>query len=185
MNVSIEKFGLDHWSTLLYVECRCVDHDGKPRLENMRCDRSRHPMFGDGRGACLPTRLAGGEELFEHDDWDCVDDLEKAGIVLNVGTGVNPRWKLTDLGWEIAGRLRRNRAEGKSDGEFSLKTFQEQAFAALANYYEAAIVVDFEVEGHAIGLFTEDLNGDGRERLAVGDGLNATLRAALTLIGKE
>lgn len=65
------------------------------------------------------------------------------------------------------------------------RSFQERAFYVLANYYEAAIVVDFDVDEHAVGLFTEDLNGDGRQRIAVGDGLDAALRAAMTMIGKE
>lgn len=91
--ISPERFGRDHYSTLLYVECRAVDHGGRLDHDRMRCDLSRHPvMAGAGRvaaalgkpdGRAYPTVLrAGGgaaAELANHDDYDCLDDLAAAG----------------------------------------------------------------------------------------------------------
>lgn len=137
MNVPIELFGRDHWSTLLYVETRCVDYGGNLQRENMRCDPKRHPQFAHTNdGSRYVTRLRvphpmpietlralaveGGNitNLPDHDDWDCVDDLAAAGLLENIGTGANPKFRLTDKGWAFASRLRRWRAEKKAVAEF-------------------------------------------------------------------
>lgn len=116
-----EQWGRDHRSLLLYLETICVDHSGVVGFENgrgfshMRCDATRHPYRGGdpyrGEHQPGPTRLADGTKLQDHDDWDCLDDLEAAGLVENVGTGANPVVKLTAAGWTEAHRLRRTRAE--------------------------------------------------------------------------
>ena len=119
-------WGKDHWSTLLYVECRCVDHKGWPNHPNMRTDFSRHPgyaraVLGMHSAEKYPTRLRHGTEgvlLTDHDDWDCVEDMEAAGLVQAVGTGSNPRWKLTELGHTVAGKLRAHKAQGQGSGTF-------------------------------------------------------------------
>lgn len=41
--VPVEMWGKDHWSTFGYIETRCVDHDGVPDREHMRCDTDLHP----------------------------------------------------------------------------------------------------------------------------------------------
>lgn len=118
--ISRDRWGKGHLSLLLYVETVCVDHagvmgygDGKG-FAQMRCDDGRHPhRRGDPyRTPHKPgnTRLANGEEIGDHDDWDCLDDLEAAGMLENVGTGVNPVIRLTEDGWAEAHKLRRQRA---------------------------------------------------------------------------
>ncbi len=141
-------WGHDHWSTLAYVEARCVDHDGYIGNENMRtCPR--HPQFagrfvpskqkamrgtpGDSRVTTeYPTRIVGGLSIAPHDDWDCLRDMEDAGMLrirsprnrewwevepgrargpLSVGDGiptepVTVRVSLTPLGRAVAGQLR-------------------------------------------------------------------------------
>jgi hypothetical protein len=110
--VSIDLFGKDHWSALAYAECRIVDNKGIPTLSHMRCDPRRHPglvhrLPFDAIGSKeYPTILAGGALLFSHDDWDCIDDLEAAGLMQIKGTGIHPVWKLTQQGLEIAAKLR-------------------------------------------------------------------------------
>jgi hypothetical protein len=42
-----------------------------------------------------PTRLRNDVELSDHDDWDCLDDAEAAGLIESAGTGINPTYKLT------------------------------------------------------------------------------------------
>lgn len=119
-----ERWGRDHFTTLLYVETVCVDGDGQPRAEKMRSEpgRPRRGKVGErafdppGR---YPTRLKDGD-LFGHDDWDCVSDMEHAGLIEWGGTGLQPILKLTDYGWLVAGALRRARAEGINSSNFVL-----------------------------------------------------------------
>jgi hypothetical protein len=100
--VQIRRWGKDHWTTFAYVETRWVDHRGMLSHDQMRCDRQRHPMFysakrrpilfgTDADGAKYPTRLKtetraadgrwGMVELTGHDDYDCLDDAIREGLV--------------------------------------------------------------------------------------------------------
>lgn len=96
------RWGKDHWTTFAYVETRWVDHRGMLGHDHMRCDRQRHPAFysakrravmlgTDADGAKYPTRLKtetpgedgrwGVAELRGHDDYDCLDDAIREGLV--------------------------------------------------------------------------------------------------------
>lgn len=102
--VPMARFGKDHWSTFAYIETRIVDYRGKLAADSMRCDRDRHPGlhsvrhhsagYGDRK---YPTRLKteqpnptlpgaaprwGLVEIADHDDYDCVDDLIAAGLLV-------------------------------------------------------------------------------------------------------
>ncbi len=100
--VPIARWGRDHWTTLAYVETRWVDHRGMLSHDQMRCDRQRHQMFyaakrrpimlgTDADGAKYPTRLKtetpgedgrwGVVELPGHDDYDCLDDAIREGLI--------------------------------------------------------------------------------------------------------
>lgn len=133
MSVSIKNFGKDHWSTFAYIETRCMDYKGVPDREHMRTDPDRHPgLVGfrvaqayEGMHKKYPTRLKGGYELFDHDDWDCVDDLEAAGLLEINGTGINPVYKLTDEGHEIIKQLRKFKSEGGNFADFVPKLGDE------------------------------------------------------------
>jgi len=119
LSVPIEKFGKDHWSTFAFLETRCVEYKGSIAIEKMRCDPDWHPQYVHlGTFKKYPTILRGGEELPDHDDWDCVDDLEAAGLLEQVGTGENPRVRLTPYGWGVAGRIRAYKAVGGTFAEF-------------------------------------------------------------------
>lgn len=138
--VPMELFGRDHWSTLLYLETRCVDHGGKPAIAHMRCDPHRHPDLAHTKWTeDIPTR-AKGYSLAKHDDWDCVEDLIAAGLLRRlprtpaakalsteeyasrmqerraITVGV---YTLTDEGWRVVGQLRRYRAEGGNSDKFT------------------------------------------------------------------
>lgn len=95
-----QEWGRDHWTTLLYVETRAVDHDGILDTQYMR---PRHPQY--------PTILKGGVRQEEgHGDYDCLNDMLDAGLITVEGSW-NNKISLTDLGWNIAGQARRHRAE--------------------------------------------------------------------------
>lgn len=123
MPVPVENFGKDHWSTLLYVESRCVDYEGRPDRAHMRTDVDRHPHLRGQRNSHktkYPTQIRDGV-LPDHDDWDCVEDLIAAGFMEDLGTGVQPLWKLTPKGWKVAGALRQHRAKGDACATFRVK----------------------------------------------------------------
>lgn len=141
--ISVEKFGKDHWSLLAYVESCCVDgSDGIGRLDRtrMRCNEALHPMLvgtlrvpSFGWSQSYGTRLAGyfqfdhyqdvkkaieaGFLLPEHDDWDCLEDLEGAGFVEIISL-VNGRAKMTQFGQNVAGALRSFKAQGGKFADF-------------------------------------------------------------------
>jgi hypothetical protein len=92
------------------------DHGGVVRRENLRVIHRRHPAFAHegGDASKYPTRLRGGQKLADHDDWDCIEDFEVVGLAENVGTGVNPVYRLTDKGREVAGLTRGRAGRGQS-----------------------------------------------------------------------
>ena len=121
MRVSPDRWGKDHWSTFAYIEGRCVDHRGIPQPMNIQTNQNRHPGMGNNlNGEDYSIRLANGEELpgDQYDEWDCLDDMEAYGLLENVGTGINRRYRLTDTGKRIAGQLRGHKADGKNFASF-------------------------------------------------------------------
>jgi len=121
--VEIGRWGRDHWSLLLYLETRCVDHRGEIDLRHMRCDSDRHPGLAVnhpplGMDKKYPTRLVDGVELHDHDDHDCFYDLEEAGLISDIGTGIHPVARMTESGSKLAAELRAWRAAGKSTSAF-------------------------------------------------------------------
>jgi len=140
----VEKFGKDHWSLLAYVESCCVDGTngrGHLRRDRMRCNPKSHRlMAGPYSSSDLwiqrhSTRLAGffdspdrndpekaiaaGLQLRDHDDWDCLDDLEAAGFI-EVRSIVNGYVTMTPKGCDVAAKLRAHKAGGGHFTDFSL-----------------------------------------------------------------
>jgi len=120
MRISITMWGKDHWATLLFLETVCVDDKGKFDPRRMR-------TFSYGDKKHYHTRLRDGSEYDDerHDDWACLDDMVTEGLLTAPEWGEfygrrtsNITVALTDYGWECAGLLRRNRAEGKLDRDF-------------------------------------------------------------------
>jgi len=111
--VGVDQFGRDHESALLYIESRCVDYCGILDNRHMRANPARHPAFAHlaGWNEEHGTRLKDGSVVGQHDDWDCIDDLEVAGMVCRGGTSIAPVFSLTTKGWKCAGSLRREKAE--------------------------------------------------------------------------
>lgn len=130
--IPMARWGKDHWTTLAYIETRCVDHKGKPHAPHMRSEPGRpirghfrndtegNEMFApqENSGKRYATRLNDGHDIFGHDDWSCAADMEVAGLLLWEGTGMYPIFKLTPLGYKIAGLLRQHMAENKPSARF-------------------------------------------------------------------
>lgn len=93
-----ERWGKDHWTTLLYLETCAVDLRGRVEHAKMRTSRRNWRLAGVVHGVAnvmerdkYPTRLVpvqaeraqydsvhltGG-----HDDWECLQDLADAGLL--------------------------------------------------------------------------------------------------------
>lgn len=121
--ITRELFGHDHWCTFGYLAIVALG-DGLPAREKMRCDVERHPALASAhhvalRGAPSSSRLAGERKLPDHDDWDCMFDLEDAGLLENIGTGANPVVRMTDEGLRVAGLLSDHKRAGGTFATFA------------------------------------------------------------------
>ena len=135
--VKMENWGKDHWSTFAYVETLCVDGIGGvgiPDKNKLRCDPTRHlGLIGPINnsmgiydiGKRYPTRLKDGE-LDNHDDWDCIDDMEEHGLIKIMGTGIHPTYLLTKTGSILAHELRVHKTNGGNFSNFTPTTTCKQ-----------------------------------------------------------
>lgn len=131
----IETWGKDHWSLLAYIEYRCINHKGVLDKDHLRI---KNPIIANSTGYLLPkpewkeeygTRLRGyflpnkekdiTKILPNHDDLDCIEDMEEAGLIKNIGTGLNPACQLTKKGRQFANALSKYKQEGSTFVEFS------------------------------------------------------------------
>lgn len=104
--VEMERWGKDHWSLLGYLYTLAMD--GKHEVDERR-------MRGDG--AAYPTRLRHGEEARDHDDWNCMEDLEAAGLI-NFISRVNGFFAFEERGLKLAAKLAQHKARGGSFSDF-------------------------------------------------------------------
>lgn len=132
--VGIEKFGRDHWSLLAFVEDCCVNTQGefgKLRPRHMNCNPERHPIHpSNGWRDNYSTRLRGlspddtleqsfekGTRIKGHCDWDCLEDLENAGLIEIISLTTHAV-KMTEKGGQIAGQLRHHKSNGGQFAQF-------------------------------------------------------------------
>lgn len=133
--VSVQDFGKDHWSLLGYVETCAVDNKGVLDLRRMRVkNNTLQPNVGFGPvSEWKPeygTRLAGywkadkttdlSKRLSDHDDLDCLEDLETAGFIKNTGTGMQPVIEITKLGKSVCSDLRFHKSSGGNFADFKV-----------------------------------------------------------------
>ena len=131
--VAVDQFGKEHWSLLDYVQSCCKNGTkglGTLDLRKLRTNENTHPLLAVNGTRWQPTwgtRLQGyfkendpALRLDNHDDWDCLDDLEAAGFV-EVLTMVNGGVKMTSAGNEVAGRLSTFKANGGYYANFDPK----------------------------------------------------------------
>lgn len=140
MTITPQKFGKDHWSLLAYIEDRCVHGDdgiGKLSRIRLRCNPKTHPTQSCGNpwSPNYATRLKGffqfderndlvkacnaGLQVHEHDDWDCVDDLEAAGYI-EILSMINGYVSMTELGQSTVASLRKHKADGGMFDTYSI-----------------------------------------------------------------
>jgi len=139
--IPVTEFGKDHWSLLGYIETVCVDSPTAPGGEldhsclrcnpEMRAPVGRRPgqegwrpKYGT-RTKSFPWTASDEDKLAflveqgldQHDDWHCLDDLEKAGFVVLLSY-VNGFVSMTDLGLKVAAELRAHKAKGGNFADF-------------------------------------------------------------------
>jgi hypothetical protein len=152
-----EAWGRDHFSTLLYVETCVVDRQGRCEGVRMRHSSRRPGMIGWGSGApiCVrsderPTRLRDGSTVHLHDDWDCVSDMEYAGLIVRHGTGIQPVLSLSSYGWAVAHALRIHRAHGGGLDTFDVPSRPHSSLdvEVATKHLNAACFVHHREAGH-------------------------------------
>jgi hypothetical protein len=132
--INIIDFGKDHWSLLAYVETRCVDYKGILDKKHLRIKNEIDKSGSDyyfSQTEWKPeygTRLFGyfkedgtkdkHRQLKNHDDLDCLEDLEDAGLIENIGTGLHPAVKLRKLGIAVTSQLREHKTNGGTFATF-------------------------------------------------------------------
>jgi hypothetical protein len=135
--IPVANWGKDHWSTFAYVETCVVDHQPLDR-DRLRCNSDRHPHLMGHRVAMASlgkwkpewgTRLKGffidgGEDrtkqLSDHDDFDCLEDMELAGLI-EIMSVVNAKVMLTPKGIAVAAHLRAHKSRGGHFSNFEFK----------------------------------------------------------------
>ncbi len=125
------KFGKDHWSVLAYAVSCCEDAEsdiGTLNSAKMRCNPTRRPLlcrntwqesystrlhgfFEFEDRADVDQAVSAGLQLLGHDDWDCLDDIEAAGMV-EVLSLANPTVRMTAYGLDVCARLREYKVSG-------------------------------------------------------------------------
>lgn len=155
--VPMEKWGKDHWSLLAYVEDRCVNgraidgvgNVGEIDKRRVRANEQTHPLLAVNSSAVKwneswGSRLRGyfafadradpakaeaaGFQLRAHDDWDCLDDLEAAGLV-DILSMINGYVTMTPKGQAMAAQLREHKTNGGQFASFE-PTLQAEATPA-------------------------------------------------------
>jgi hypothetical protein len=134
MVTSIENWGKDHWSLLVFIETQIVNAKNTKEFPSSKLDLTRMRVNSDKRvftngasrmGSTMSwrdtwgTKFKGGEILDpKHDDIDVLDELEESGFVKNHFTDMNPIVSLTKKGYEACNRIRKHKAEGGQFAQF-------------------------------------------------------------------
>lgn len=118
-NIQIDNFGKDHWSMLAYAECMAVDCKGQIDCRRIRMKNNKYwkPEY--------TTRLKNNAITENHDDVDCLNDLEYNGLI-EVISYANLIIKMTEKGNKISANLRNFKSSGGKfvnfgDSEYYLK----------------------------------------------------------------
>ncbi len=121
--IPIENWGKDHWSTFAYAETLATDHKGIiiPVPLRMRTNHETHFFMKNPiDGSVYPTILRNGDTVQGHDDWDCLDDAVENGLLINIGSGLNRAFKMTEKGRKFADSLRDHKSKGGTFKNFNL-----------------------------------------------------------------
>ena len=133
--VPVEVFGVDHIALLLYVD-EVTSAMGRLDRDCLRCNpRTHHMLMGEKQNAMSMdwkpewgTKLGGYRWrkdpsllLPDHDDWDCLMDLESAGLaeILDLASG---EARLTLKGIKVAREILRLKSLGVRPEDIPIKS---------------------------------------------------------------
>lgn len=119
----VAEFGREHWALFNRVASQVLStpsHIATLERERMRCNDSTHSRFlplgyrpWHGSFGTSTKR----ETLPQHDDWDCLDDLEVEGLV-EIENSTLATVSLTSQGREVFKKLNEYRSRGGSMAAF-------------------------------------------------------------------
>jgi hypothetical protein len=114
MRFELKDFGTDHWSTFAYADTCAVDYNGNIDISKLRVNELKRPIKSNGCGWKPEWGTRNNKGVItdhDHDDIDCLDDLEAIGL-LKTGTLVNQYVALTELGLKVIAELRLHKSKG-------------------------------------------------------------------------
>lgn len=100
--VQIEHFGHRHWQMLIVALTASMDSE-RLDIRQLGLSKNRAHLFNAGH-VCDVTILKNGLVIKDHDDWDCLEDLEAADLI-ELGTLTNPTVEVTQYGCLVYERL--------------------------------------------------------------------------------
>lgn len=131
--IPISNWARDHWSVLLYLKSCDLNKGGIVDNRRMRVNPRLHRKFTTSTQMVIPggpsdTKLRDGSVAANHDDWSCLEDMVKAGVlrayfrVKSKSSAFNcleARVSLTERGWSIVQSLERFKSRHGSYEEFT------------------------------------------------------------------
>lgn len=130
-------WGKDHWTTLTYMETVMVECGGfqvglDPRMRSHRvhyrvmyqkCRRPKRPSPQYAGVVMRPehsTILNDGQQVPNHDDWCCIQDIAHEGLLTIPVDHIQPKIELhlSEKGQVIVAKLRQHLMAGGSFGNF-------------------------------------------------------------------
>lgn len=152
--ISPERWGRDHWSTLLYVDTRIVDHHGL--LSSLRQDSHMGPKGRDPHMRTehrYPTRLRNPDvELRGHTDYDCLADAIAVGFL-----AIRARPENVNLRWGSQWPYDRRNVPKDPDGDDLMEAGNAiQFYWTDAGYELVARLRRWRSEGQPVDEFTHD-----------------------------
>jgi hypothetical protein len=140
--IAPNRWGEDHWALLSYVVA-CFD--GSLDLDRLRCNGS--------------TRLKDpSDRVIGHDDWDCLEDLEAAGLV-EIISRLAGIVHLTEKGNAVAFRLREHKWNGQAFATFEAEPSSGRSGVLDADRTKASLYV--------LGAAARSSHNNGRAKVRV------------------
>lgn len=136
--IPMSYWSRDHWTTLSYIETVMVDFAGfqvgadarmKSNRRNFRvmsqeCPKPKRASNGSAQAMVMDpsyaTKLNDGQQVPNHDDWACVQDMAAEGLFVQLPDDVQPGTilRFSEKGHKVANAFREFRRDGGKSGDF-------------------------------------------------------------------
>lgn len=123
--ISVDNWGKDHWSLLIFFETQVVDNKKQIDVQRIRINEKKRGFTNGNISSSWKdsygTIQKDGSIAAEHDDIDVMNELEAEGLCVNNFTEMNPIIELTEKGFAVVADIRKHKARGGN-----VKTFLYQ-----------------------------------------------------------